>query len=161
MENPSNNKIISEVFARYIRTKIGWEYNVILPKQTNEPKFDALLVSEGHENLLLQLKQPIIFQSVEYILSKSTAKVFDGSPILIKETVKKAEEKYKERAKDLILILHLDEGYFIPSDYSQIDRNDFICSTFKGIYMVSPECEFWKDGKEIQKEFVCEIKNAF
>ena len=57
MENPSNNKIISEVFARYIRTKIGWEYNVILPKQTNEPKFDALLVSEGHENLLLQLKQ--------------------------------------------------------------------------------------------------------
>jgi len=97
------------------------------------------------------------------MLTKSKLKVFGNNPI--ESVVKKAEDKYKNKARNLILILHVDDGYgyLIPSDATLINKNNFTKSTFKGIYMVSPRQELWgaDSGKEIQNEFVFEIKSAF
>ncbi len=160
MENPNKNKITAEVFSRYLKTRLNRKYNAVLPKQVNDP-IDAKLTLKGHKSLLLQLKQVIDFESREKILSRSSIKIFRNSTIEV--IVKKAEEKYKELAKSLILVLHVDEGYLIPSDSDIINRNNFIDSTFRGIYMISPKQELWKAGvgKRIQNEFVFEIKNAF
>ena len=161
MENPYNNNKTAEVFSRYVERRLGCKSQVVLPTNPNDSKFDARLDLEGRESLLLQLKQPIIFKSSENILTKSKLKSFGkNSP---ESVVRKAEDKYKDRAKNLILILHVDDGYLIPSDAKLIDRNNFTNSTFKGIYMVSLEHKLWgaDSGQEIQNEFVFEIKSAF
>jgi hypothetical protein len=161
MENLINNKKTAEVFSRYVELRHRQKYKVVLPTNPNDSEFDAKLDLEGHESLLLQLKQLIIFESSENRFTKSKLKIFRIN--LIESVVKKAENKYKDKAKNLILILHVDEGYLISSDSELIKRNNFTNSTFKGIYMVSPEHKLWSadGGKKIQNEFVSEIKNAF
>lgn len=161
MENPHKNRETAEVFSRYIKRQLGLDYGVFLPKKQNDPDFDVRLDSEEHGSLLLQLKQLITFDSGENTLTRLKYKNFRlNSPESI---VKIAEGKYKDRAKDLILILHVDDGYLIRSDAECVDKNNFTSSTFKGIYMVSPERKLFKAGEDtkIQEEFVSEIKNAF
>lgn len=161
MENLHNNKKTAEVFSRYTEQRFGWKYQVILPTTTNDPNFDARLDSRGHETLFLQLKQSIIGEYSENILTKSKSKGF--SFLSFESVVEKAQDKYKDRAKNLILVLHVDEGYLIPSDGERTNKNNFIGSIFRGIYIVSPERELFKagSGKEIQDEFVFELKSAF
>lgn len=161
MEKFNNNKKTAEVFSRYVEHQLGRKYQVVLPTDLNNSRFDARLDLKGRESLLLQLKQLIIFESGENMLTKSKLKIFGNNPP--ESVVKKAENKYKDTAKNLILILHVDDGYLISSDAELINRSNFTNSTFKGIYMVSPEQEIWStdNGKKIRDEFVFEIKNAF
>lgn len=170
MENPQKNKETACVFARHLEKEHGWKYNVVLPKVRNQPLFDAKLVSSERKELLLQMKQ-MVQGDVEFMRSKKGQlgmgkpgkdwKMFKNSPIV--PLVKKSEEQYAKNSRNLILILHDDDGYLIPSDTSLINKSDFMESSFGGIYIVSPEHELWKagGGKRIQNEFVFEIKNAF
>ncbi len=114
----------------------------------------------------MQLKQPIDFENRNYIMTKSWIKIFKNRPLEV--AVKKAEENYIKKNKNIrniILVLHIGiwNGYSIPEDDFFINKENFKESIFKGIYMVSPEHELWsaERGKEIQDEFVFEIKNAF
>ena len=151
MENPKKNEATAGVFVRYLEKEFGWKYQAFLPEQSNNPFFDVRLDSELHDSLLLQLKQMIVSISRETISSTMEFKVFNiNSPEAV---VKKAEEKYKEKANNLILILHVDDGYLIESD-ANLNKSNFVDSTFRGIYMVSPKVND-------REEFVAEIKNAF
>lgn len=168
-ENPLKNQYTADVFARYLKKRYGWDYDVVLPKAKNQPIFDAKLVSSGNGELFLQLKQ-ILQGDAEFMRSQRGRpgmgnpgkdwKMFKNVPIV--PLVKNSEEKYGKETRNLILILHVDDGYLMPSDGGLIDKNDFRMSSFKGIYLVSPKHELWKDGsKKIQNEFVSEIKSAF
>jgi len=170
MEDLSKNKETACVFARYLEREHSRKYDVVLPEAKDHPFFDAMLVSAENGNLPLQMKQ-VVQGDTEFMRSRKGQpgmgrpgkdwKMFANVPI--GSVVEKAEKKYKDRARDLILILHDDEGYLIPSDADLIDKNDFKQSNFRGIYMVSPKHELWKAGigKRIQDEFASEIKNAF
>jgi hypothetical protein len=164
MENPQKNEETARVFARYLKKEYGLEYKIVLPEIKNQPLFDAKLVSLENEELMLQMKQ-IICGDKEF-MNKKRGEPGMGNPgkdwkmfnnVSVNSVIKKSEDQYKEKAKDLILILHIDEGYLIPSDADSIEN--FKGSNFKGIYMVSPKHELWKNGEEkIQDEFVHEIK---
>ena len=170
MENPQKNQETACVFARYLEKEYGWKYNVVLPETRNQPLFDVKLVSSEREELILQMKQ-MVQGDVEFMRSKKGQpgmgkpgkdwKMFKNAPL--DPLVKKSEKKYKDEARNLILILHVDDGYLIPSDADSISKNDFRENSFRGIYIVSPRHELWKAGigKRIQDEFVSEIKNAF
>ena len=150
MENPRENEITAGVFARYLEERFGRKYMTVLPHSANNPKFDVELHSEGCETLFLQLKQIITFESSEDIDSRTKSKHFILSP---ESTIMNAEERHKKDVANLILILHLDEGYLIRLDADKVNKKKFLNSTFRGIYIVSP--------KKVQDEFVDEIKNAF
>lgn len=157
MENPNRNKQTADVFARYLENRFGWVYCTVLPEKINEPDFDIRLDAGGMESLFLQLKQPLKWVKGEKILTKSIIKVFSRIPM--EDLIKKAESKYKNRTRDLILIIHKDEGYLIPSDEELIDKNKCLESTFRGVYLVSQTLKFL-DG-QTQAEFVRELKPAF
>ncbi|MEK7543131.1 MAG: hypothetical protein AAB503_02410 [Patescibacteria group bacterium] len=170
MENPPKNEETANVFARYLEKEYGWKYKAVLPEVKNEPLFDAKLVSLEHEELKLQMKQ-MIQGDVEFMRSQRGESGM-GNPgkdwkmfknIQLNLLVKKSENKYKERAKNLILILHVDDSYFIPSDTDSMKKNDFKESSFKGIYVISLKHELFKANseKKFQDEFVFKIKNAF
>lgn len=171
MENPIKNKETASVFARYLKNKYGWTYNVVLPEEKDQPYFDVRLDSAKREELLLQMKQIIHFDEKFVKKKRGEAgmgipgkdwKAFSSSPDSIEKTIKNAEEKYKEGARHLILILHSDEGYLIKKDAELIDKDYFKKSNFRGIYMVSPVVKLWGVCRRtIKKEFVYEIKNAF
>lgn len=170
MENPQKNKDTARVFARYLKKKYGWNYDVVLPEAKNQPIFDAKLLSSEREELMLQMKQ-MVQGNVEFMKSKRGQpgmgnpgkdwKAFKNAPL--GSLIKDSEEQYGNEAINLILILHIDVSYLMRDDMSLINTNDFQESVFKGIYIVSPERELWKVGvgKRIQGEFVFEIKNAF
>ena len=160
MENPHNNKKTAEVFSRYVERQFGWKNKVIVPLNPSQPLFDAVLDIEGGERLYLQMKQIMKFESEERRQTKSNIKIFGNQSL--EPVVQKAEDKYKNKAKSLILVLHVDVGILIPSDAEFIDVQNFATSTFRGIYLVSPKQELWSvAGKEDLDEFVFEIKNAF
>jgi len=159
MENPHHNKLIAEVFVRYLEREYGWKYAIELPQEVNNPQFDVRLDANGLQSLLLQLKEPVgTFVSREKIFTKSYMKSFTHKQGDVEHLVEEAQNKYRNNARNLILILHKsDTGYLIPSDAEVIDRNQMASSSFQGIYMVSRRLE----GSSPQEEFVSTLKDAF
>ena len=158
MENPKKNENTAKVFARYLEEKFSWKAKVVMPTKINNPLWDASLEISGAETLLLQLKQNIKFVSSENILTKSKSKIFQGAPT--EDVIRKAENKYKDNAENLILILHKDDGISMPWD-AEIKNKRVFNTKFRGVYMVSPEQILYGPEPHTIKEFVSEIKNAF
>ena len=161
MEKFKKNKIIGVVFANYLKKKLGKQYEVTEPNKKYVPDVDLVLTYK-QEELFLQLKQVIKWSETFKDSPPGTRSwVFDGG--LFKEEIQKAESTYLKHGNDIsdrILILHSGTlDYFIPSDGSLVDRNEFMDSNFKGIYIVSPKEDIWGgSGAEPQNEFVYEIK---
>ena len=162
MESFSRNKIFSDVFVRYLKNRFGWEYISKEPIGNNDSDADIVLESKKQKRLLLQLKELKKHERTEKLLSgKSKLSIFNIPFFNLKKIVKEYEKKYAY-ANELILLIHLCDGYFIPSDKEVVDKNEFTLSTFKGIYLISPEYELFGDkGKEFQREFIISIKDAF
>ncbi|PIV10493.1 MAG: hypothetical protein COS49_00215 [Candidatus Portnoybacteria bacterium CG03_land_8_20_14_0_80_41_10] len=136
----------------------------VKPRKEYTPDIDLILNSDGQEDLFLQLKQVIKWESTPKSPQGTKTLIFKGG--LFEETIKKAESCYYKRGNDishLILILHSGRNdYFIPSDTSLVDAAKFKESGFKGIYIVSPKYTLYgHKGKSSQEEFVFEIKAAF
>lgn len=164
MENFEKNKIIGVVFTNYLKKKLGKQYEVTEPKKKYVPDVDLVLTYK-QEELFLQLKQVIKWSETFKDTPPGTKGwIFDGC--LFKEEIQKAESTYLKRDNDIsdrILILHSGGfDYYYPGDELSVDRNEFISSNFKGIYIVSPKEDIWGgSGAEPQDEFVYEIKPAF
>lgn len=168
MENFQENKIIGDIFTDWLlEKKLKKKYKVFEPQKKYIPDVDLILKSDEpdeQEDLFLQLKQVIEWESTPKTPQGAKALIFKGN--LFEERIKKAETCYRKRGNDishLILILHSGRNdYFIPSDTSLIEKNNFEKSSFKGIYLISPRHTLYKKGKKAsQKEFVFEIKSAF
>ena len=170
MDTFENNKIFSEVLAKYLNDRFGSDYVSTNPDQytdNDRPKsdIDSVLSSDARPPLFLQLKE---VRDHNHTLSKRTKsgkeQVFtstlsDTLHPLLEKNIKKWEEKYNKNgneASKLILILHLRNGYLISDDAARLTGN-FDNNTFKGIYVVSPEIKFV--GGQINKEFVTPIKD--
>jgi len=168
MENFQENKVFGDIFCRYLKIKFGWSYEAVNPQEIRIPKdyidVDVVLISEKERRLYLQLKQPLEFEKLIKIMTKSSLKIFKNCPFEV--TIQKVENNYnakkeKKKINNIILLLHLHTkiGYLIPEDTIEIKK---IQSNFKGIYVVSPKLNAWQGGKKkILKEFVFEIKKAF
>lgn len=170
MENFQENKVFGDVFCRDLKTKFGWDYTVIDPQTTCKPNdypdIDIILISAEKEPLYLQLKQSIKFEECHYMMTKSWIKSFEILPF--ENAVRKAEENYiknGKNVKNIILVLHMGirNGYLILEDTQSIKKENFKNSTFRGIYIISPEFNqvLQREEKKVLKEFVFEIKKAF
>lgn len=161
MESFQRNKVFGDILARNLRNRFGYIYKSIDPNKylgIDKPGVDVdIVLSSGHGTLFLQLKEVKKHIKTERNLSRSKLSLFESSLPNLNELVKKWERKYGEDAKKLLLILHLCDGYLIPSDsdfFPELSQ-----SMFRGIYLVSPKVKFV--GGKIQKEFVNVIKDAF
>ena len=163
MENFQRNKIFSDVFVRYLKNKFGWKYLSVEP---SEGDADVRLFSEKQEILFLQLKEVKKHINTKMTPmtpgSKSKLSLFEFSLPSLDKIIDKYERHYSD-ASNLILLLHLCDGYFTPSDINIINNKEkIIQSKFKGIYIVSPKIEFTSTkGNNSQEEFVSVIKDAF
>ncbi|MCX6759654.1 MAG: hypothetical protein NT012_03785 [Candidatus Nealsonbacteria bacterium] len=167
MESFEENKKFGDIFCRYLKTNFGWSYDSIDPQKVIIPKgypdVDVVLISGQKCPLYLQLKQPLdgCDRYIKF-MAKSYLKVFKFCSF--KTAIKKAENKYDKNGKDvsdiiILLHMHVKNAYLTLHDRDILEK---ITSNFRGIYLVSPEQELWKDGsKKIQSEFVFEIKRAF
>lgn len=164
MENFQRNKIIGKIFTNYLKKRLQKQYKVIEPTKKYIPDVD-LILNYKQEELFLQLKQVIEWEATLKDAPKGTkAMIFSGGKF--EKMIEISENKYLNRGNDIsgiILILHSGlNDYFIPSDQLLVDRNKFIKSNFKGIYIVSPDYTLYGDnGKNFQNQFVFEIKSAF
>lgn len=172
MEDPQLNKNIANIFANYLKKSFGWNYKAIGPKKElildEFPDIDEILDSNDGKLLFLQLKRPI--EQDKTSVSRKAMKTNRGMgifSIICELTIEKCENNYLNNEKDLsntILLLHSDNEllYLIQSDDSIIDKNKFTKSNFKGIYIISPEYNWFKGTeKGTQEEFVLKIKDAF
>ena len=163
MENFQRNKIIGDVFGRYLKKKFEKRYKIIEPKKKYVPDVDLILILSGLGNLFLQLKQVIEWKKTLKTPKGTKGFIFKGC--LFEKTIEKVESLYCKRDNDIsnrILIMHSGlKDYFIPSDMLLIDTGKFKKSNFKGIYIVSSEFILYGDKEEKFEEFVFEIKSAF
>lgn len=165
MENFQRNKIVGDVFVNYLRQEFNWRYETVEPRKKYIPDVDLILISKKQEDLFLQLKQVIKWEKTYEAPKGVRAFAFEGG--LFNQTIEKTETRYNKRGNNIsqrILILHSGlYDYLIPRDTFFIKKDKFKKSYFRGIYIVSPKKELWSadQGKEIQDEFVFEIKDAF
>jgi len=165
MDSFDNNKNFSDVLVRYLNRRSGFDYksidtNQIPDKEKPKCDVDAVLYSENYQNLFLQLKQ--VRDNTHTKVEKAKGMISFTSTLspslhsLFKKNIKKWENKYGDDANKLILLLHLRNGYLISDDGVNL-REELSGSTFKGIYIVSPEIKFVEG--ETNEEFVTPIKD--
>lgn len=170
-ENPQLNKSIATIFANYLKKEFRCGYKAIGSRREfvpdGYPDVDEILDSKRREHLFLQCKRPI---EIDNTFVGKRARKNKGMAIfslLLEKTIENFENKYRIQNKDIsniILLLHSDPClvHFIPSDCLVINKDKFVKSGFRGIYIISQKYNWYK-GKEngVQKEFIFEIKNAF
>lgn len=164
MENIKLNTTLAKCFSNYLKKNYSWNYFVVGPNADLIPDkypVDEILYSKTEKLLFLQHKRPIS-RDMGFTKSEDGEKVLMFNEAQFELTIEKAEARYKKQnalIKDIILLLH---GYYDPAhDISFINKNKFLKSEFRGIYIISPEYIYYKNGMHLQKEFVFEIKNAF
>ena len=169
MENFDENRIFGDAFLRYLKERFNWEYKTIDPitivKPKEYPDIDLVLISESEKEkyLYFQLKKPLKFEKVVYMMTKSWLKVFEINDSSFQKTVNKAESKYKKDGNDIsniIFLLNINKqyGYLTQDDAERIGK---FPSNFRGVYIVVPKYSWSSLNKGSTKEFVYEIKNAF
>ena len=161
----------SKIFARYVNSCCGWNYDVgsmnVVQKDKDSPDIDVVLISSERNTapLFLQVTgadrpEGPIWQDPE--THKDTI-LFSGNEI--DSAIGDKSQKYKNQGKNFSKVILIIEGA-LPREEAErlcsLSRDTYKDSEFLGIYYVSYGATYRSEkGSEHHPESVSYIKRAF